>query len=187
MPQPFTEEELRSSDPSRFTETRRVRFQDVDAAGIIFYPRVLEYFSDAYMSWLQEAGIDIPRTLELGEIGFPLVRAEAEYLRPLRFGDVIAVEIAAAQGRRDVVHDRLPDPHGHGPPGVDRADGARVHRSRDIPRVLDPGRAPEPARRLTDPSGARRSVSARRPGPARRTRRHSAALRARRARACPSR
>jgi 1,4-dihydroxy-2-naphthoyl-CoA hydrolase len=97
MTQPFTEEELKSNDPPRFTETRRVRFQDVDAAGIIFYPRVLEYFSDAYMSWLQEAGIDIPRTLELGEIGFPLVRAEAEYLRPLRFGDVIAVELAAAK------------------------------------------------------------------------------------------
>ena len=97
MPQPFTEEELKSTGLPRFSDTRRVRFQDVDAAGIIFYPRVLEYFSDAYMSWLQEAGIDIPRTLELGEIGFPLVRAEAEYLRPLRFGDVIAVEIFAAK------------------------------------------------------------------------------------------
>jgi len=97
MPQPFSEEELKSHDPSRFSETRRVRFQDVDAAGIVFYPRVLEYFSDAYMAWLQEAAIDIPRTLELGEISFPLVHAEADYLRPLRFGDVIAVEIAAAK------------------------------------------------------------------------------------------
>ena len=96
MPQPFTEEELKSNVVPRFSDTRRVRFQDVDAAGIVFYPRVLEYFSDAYMAWLQEAAIDIPRTLELGEISFPLVHAEADYLRPLRFGDVIAVEIAAA-------------------------------------------------------------------------------------------
>jgi YbgC/YbaW family acyl-CoA thioester hydrolase len=97
MPQPFSEEDLKSNDPPRFAETRRVRFQDVDAAGIVFYPRVLEYFSDAYMAWLHEAAIDIPRTLELGEIAFPLVHAEADYLRPLRFGDTISVEIAATK------------------------------------------------------------------------------------------
>jgi 1,4-dihydroxy-2-naphthoyl-CoA hydrolase len=93
----FTDEELRSDGPARHVEARMVRFQDIDAAGIVFYPRVLEYFSDAYIAMLLARGYDLPASLAKGGVGVPLVHAEADYLHPLRFGDAMSIEVLAAK------------------------------------------------------------------------------------------
>jgi YbgC/YbaW family acyl-CoA thioester hydrolase len=95
MAQAFTGEELEGDSPPRFVDARPIRFQDIDAAGIVFYPRVLEYFHDAYTAWLAAGGYDLRRVLDEGKVGFPLVHAEADYRRPLRFGDRVTVEILA--------------------------------------------------------------------------------------------
>src|SRR5262249_13756999 len=60
-------------------------------------PRVLEYFSDAYFAMMHARGLDVPAMLRAGEVGFPMVHAEADYLVPLRFGDAIVVDIVAAK------------------------------------------------------------------------------------------
>jgi len=93
MAQAFTLAELAGADTSVFSEERSVRFQEVDAAGIVFYPRVLEYFSDVYMNLLAERGVDVPTMLSTESVGLPLVHAEADYRAPLCFGDRIRVEI----------------------------------------------------------------------------------------------
>jgi 1,4-dihydroxy-2-naphthoyl-CoA hydrolase len=80
-----------------YTERRVVRFQDVDAAGIVFYARTFEYFHDAYVACLRERGVPLEGALRTGEWAAPLHRAEAEYLRPLRFGDVIDVSLVSAE------------------------------------------------------------------------------------------
>ncbi|WP_438043651.1 acyl-CoA thioesterase [Sorangium sp. So ce128] len=95
MKRAFSVDELKQTAPRLAVERRAVRFQDVDAAGIVFYPRVLEYFSDAYMIALKERGIDLPAMIAGGMIKLPLVHAEADYLLPLRFGDTIEVEVLA--------------------------------------------------------------------------------------------
>jgi YbgC/YbaW family acyl-CoA thioester hydrolase len=74
-------------------ERRLVRFHDVDAAGIVFYPRVLEYFSDAYMGFFAARGHSVARALQTETYGLPLAHAEADYARPLRFGDGIEVAV----------------------------------------------------------------------------------------------
>ena len=89
----FSSNALRDAREVRFAEPRLVRFQDVDAAGIIFYPRVLEYMSDVYISMLMGGGWDLPKELGRSAVGTPLVHAEADYLAPLRFGDRVSVEI----------------------------------------------------------------------------------------------
>lgn len=91
----YSLEELKRVEACIARERRPVRFQDVDAAGIVFYPRVLEYFSDAYMTALKERGVDVPDMLARGEVKLPLVHAEADYLAPLRFGEIIEVEVLA--------------------------------------------------------------------------------------------
>jgi 1,4-dihydroxy-2-naphthoyl-CoA hydrolase len=98
MPRPtFTDDELTDDRPARFAEARVVRFQDVDAAGIVFYPRVLEYFSDAYMAFFMARGYDMPREVERRTFAAPLIHAEADYLLPLRFGDAVSVEVVGAK------------------------------------------------------------------------------------------
>lgn len=78
-------------------QDRVVAFQDVDAAGIVFYARVFDYFHDAYVDFLRDRGAPLESALLDGAWVAPLTRAEAEYLRPLRFGDEIEVIVAAIE------------------------------------------------------------------------------------------
>ena len=80
-----------------YSERRVVRFQDVDAAGILFYARTFDYFHDAYVAWLRERGAPLESALRSGEWAAPLHRAEAEYLRPLRFGDALDVALVSVR------------------------------------------------------------------------------------------
>src|SRR4051812_40353928 len=89
----FEREPLKSSSPSAFAERRSVRFQDVDAAGIIFYPRLLEYFNDLKVSFMAAVGCPLPEALRNGKWISPVRHAEADYMKPLRFGDVIEVAL----------------------------------------------------------------------------------------------
>src|SRR4051794_27042027 len=101
-PRGLTRDELTGATAIH-AEARSVRFQDVDAAGIIFFPKILEYFHDAFMAMLAAAGLDLKVILADGSWGMPLIHAEADYLRPLRFGDPIVVEIAVVRlGDRSV-------------------------------------------------------------------------------------
>jgi 1,4-dihydroxy-2-naphthoyl-CoA hydrolase len=79
-----------------FKVEREVRFQDVDAAGVIFYPRLLEYFNDAYLSFLSSVGQPLHESLGRAPWVSPVRHAEADFLRPLRFGDAIEVALVGA-------------------------------------------------------------------------------------------
>ncbi len=92
----FTQPELIGA-AALYTERRLVRFHDVDAASIVFYPRVLEYFSDAYMGFFLARGHSVAHALATSSYGLPLAHAEADYTRPLRFGDPIDVAIVAVK------------------------------------------------------------------------------------------
>ncbi len=87
----FESDELRDRPAGSFALERDVRFQDVDAAGIVFYPRVLEYFSDAFIAFLNHNGARLPEVLQERRWGAPLQHAEADYFKPLRYGDRIEV------------------------------------------------------------------------------------------------
>ena len=89
----FDREELKRSSPRAFIDRRAIRFQDVDAAGIIFYPRVLEMFHDAYGAFLTAAGCPLAEVVRERKWIAPVRHAEADYFRPLRFGDEVNVEI----------------------------------------------------------------------------------------------
>lgn len=92
----FDREELKLPRPQAFVDRRAIRFQDIDAAGIIFYPRVLEMFHDAYAAFLAFAGCPLPEVLKSGTWLAPVRHAEADYFKPLRFGDSVTVEICRA-------------------------------------------------------------------------------------------
>jgi 1,4-dihydroxy-2-naphthoyl-CoA hydrolase len=80
-----------------FAVQRTVRFQDVDAAGIVFFPRILEYFHDALLEFLAEQGQPVDAALRAQSWGLPLRHAEADFVSPLRFGDRIEVLIGDAE------------------------------------------------------------------------------------------
>lgn len=73
-----------------------VRFADVDHAGIVYYPRFFHYFHVAFEELFRarigpRAYVDL---LDQDHVGFPAVRAEAEYQSPLRFGDTAEIAVS---------------------------------------------------------------------------------------------
>ena len=71
-----------------FTTQIRVRFGHVDPAGIAYYPRIFEYVHAVTEElWEQHVGVRYDHLLLVDKIGFPLVRCEVDFRRPLRFGD----------------------------------------------------------------------------------------------------
>ena len=83
----FTREELIGAPEPGFSLSRRVRMQDVDAAGIIFYSRALEIMSDALFSALEHYGYPGTRIFNEEHFVTPVKHCEVHYLRPLRFED----------------------------------------------------------------------------------------------------
>lgn len=69
----------------------RVRFADVDHAGIVFFAKILEYCHWALEDMQREAGIPLEMWFsELG-IGAPLVDVNVQYHHPLQHGDPIRI------------------------------------------------------------------------------------------------
>jgi acyl-CoA thioesterase FadM len=95
-PQPFTVDALRAL-PARFSTVSHVRFQDVDAAGTIFYPRLFELFADVWGALLRHRGLDLPALLRQGRWAAPITHAEADYRKALRFGDPLRVCVVGAR------------------------------------------------------------------------------------------
>lgn len=92
----FERDELKRSDQRGFARERAIRFQDVDAAGIIFYARAFELCHDLYVEFLSEVGLPLHESLQ-GPVIAPVRHAESDYLRPLRFGDRVEVALVAAE------------------------------------------------------------------------------------------
>jgi acyl-CoA thioesterase FadM len=93
----FSTEELTAAPPLGAVQPYVVRFQDVDAAGVVFYPRILELFHDAYVTFLRAAGQPLEIALKTGSWAAPIQWAEAHFLRPMRFGDVVETAVVASR------------------------------------------------------------------------------------------
>lgn len=73
-----------------------VRFADIDHAGIVYYPRFFHFFHVAFEEFFRArlGGRSYVALLDQDRIGFPAVSARCDYRAPLRFGDVMDIEMA---------------------------------------------------------------------------------------------
>ena len=76
-----------------FEHSLTVPFQDIDAAGIVFYAHLFRYAHEAYEHFMQQTGCSLHRLLTEGSYLLPLVHAEADYHRPLRHADRLTIEL----------------------------------------------------------------------------------------------
>jgi 4-hydroxybenzoyl-CoA thioesterase len=71
-----------------FQKRYRYRFGDIDHAGIAYYPALFHYFHCCMEDWWQDGlGTSYPSVMRDEHLGLPAVRIEAEFLRPIRYGD----------------------------------------------------------------------------------------------------
>ena len=77
-----------------FTLQQKVRFGDVDPAGIVYFPRIYDYIHEAFEElWEVHVGVRYYQLLLERRTGFPLVHSEVDFRAPLRFGDRPIVRI----------------------------------------------------------------------------------------------
>jgi YbgC/YbaW family acyl-CoA thioester hydrolase len=70
-----------------------VSMQDTDAAGILFFGSQFTFAHVTYERFLEHLGFSFADALEKEPYLLPIVHAESDYLRPLRVGDRIDVEL----------------------------------------------------------------------------------------------
>ena len=92
-----------------------VRFGEIDHARVVYYPRFFHYFHQAFEMWFGEAlGVPYSETVTTHNIGFPAVRVETEFRKPLCYGETARVEVELLRvGNRSITNrytiTRLPD------------------------------------------------------------------------------
>ena len=89
-----------------FEHRLTVRFFEVDRAGIAFFGRVFEYCHAAYEALLLAVGYPLAEVFDNEGWGMPLVHGEADFQRPMRMGEELAIEVAIGRlGRTSVTFD----------------------------------------------------------------------------------
>lgn len=77
-----------------FTTRICVEFGDTDPAGLVYYPNIFHYCHVAMERFFAEqCGTPYSSLIHEKQIGFPTVRAEADFKIPIVYGDEIDVAI----------------------------------------------------------------------------------------------
>ena len=73
------------------THPIRVYYEDTDLAGIVYYANYLKFIERGRSEWVRSLGVDQAALRRDQGIVFAVRRVEADYLRPARFDDELAV------------------------------------------------------------------------------------------------
>ncbi|MEG3902571.1 thioesterase family protein [Microcoleus sp. B4-C5] len=80
-----------------FTYTRTVRFQDTDAAGVVYFANVLAMCHEAYEASLAASGINLKAFFSNSEVAFPILHASVDFYRPMFAGDRLMIQLTPKQ------------------------------------------------------------------------------------------
>ena len=80
-----------------FTYARTVRFQDTDAAGVVYFVNVLAMCHEAYEASLATSGINLKAFFSNSEVAFPIIHASVDLYRPLFAGDRLTIQLTSKQ------------------------------------------------------------------------------------------
>ncbi len=80
--------------PMAFLYERTVRFQDTDAAGVVYFANLLSLCHEAYEASLAASGIVLRDFFSSqGIVAVPIVHASADFHQPLFCGDQLTVQL----------------------------------------------------------------------------------------------
>jgi acyl-CoA thioesterase FadM len=80
-----------------FSEHFVIRLPHTDAAGVLFYPRIFEIEEELFERWLELGGFSVRAMLDGRLAPTPIVHCQADYRRPVRVGDRLAVRLSAIE------------------------------------------------------------------------------------------
>jgi 4-hydroxybenzoyl-CoA thioesterase len=110
-----------------FTTSILVRFGDLDAAGIAYYPNLVNFLHEAFEDFFAgHVGRPYPEVYREG-VGFPTVKVEMEFLSPVRYGDRVQVGLTVERVGNSSVQIRY----------AGSVDGRAVFTARNVAVVVD--------------------------------------------------
>lgn len=79
------------------TTRLQARWGDVDAAGIVFYPRFFEWYDLATEALFDSLGLPWPELFAAqGIVGVPIVESGSRFVSPVRYGDTLDIRAVVA-------------------------------------------------------------------------------------------
>ncbi len=83
---------------------RPIRFEEVDAAGIVFFGRFLGYAHEAMETFFSPLDGGYAGLIVARGVGLPAVDVRSRFLSPVRYGDTLSIETHTAKlGNRSAV------------------------------------------------------------------------------------
>lgn len=90
-----------------FESEKKVRFGEIDQAGIVYYPRFFNFYHLAMEDFFERAvGTPYAAVIKKWRVGFPTVHVEADFGKPLQFGDVTTIGMSIVKLGRSSVRTR---------------------------------------------------------------------------------
>ena len=72
-----------------------VRFNDIDQAGIVYYPTFFHYYHQTFEDFFAATGATpFPEIIGERRVGFPTVHVEGDFDAPIRYGDLLSVTLS---------------------------------------------------------------------------------------------
>jgi 4-hydroxybenzoyl-CoA thioesterase/acyl-CoA thioester hydrolase len=91
--------------PKTYKTTRLVEFRDTDAAGIIHFSAFFFYMEQVEHEFLRSLGTSVMTHDEQGPISWPRVSVSCDFRGPVKFEDVVDVELQVARlGEKSVTY-----------------------------------------------------------------------------------
>ncbi len=78
-----------------FTYHRTVRFQDTDAARVVYFANVLKICHEAYEESLEASGVNLKDFFLNSEIAYPIIHANVDFFKPISCGDKLEIRIVS--------------------------------------------------------------------------------------------
>ena len=88
---------------------RPIKFEEVDAANIVFFARFVTYAHEAMEHFFSGLDGGYPALIVTRRIGLPAVHVEMSFSVPVRYGDALRIETSAARvgNRSATLHYRM--------------------------------------------------------------------------------
>lgn len=78
---------------ANFRTQRRIEFGDTDMVGIVHFSNFFRFMEAAETEWLRSRGLSVAWIEDGLRVGFPRVSASCDYQKPVRFEEVIDIEV----------------------------------------------------------------------------------------------
>ncbi|MCE5329850.1 acyl-CoA thioesterase [bacterium] len=72
----------------------KIKLYHTDAANLIFYSNLFNLAYECYEEFLENSDFSVLKIINEGKILMPVVHAEADYIKPMRLGDKIEIQLS---------------------------------------------------------------------------------------------